>query len=98
MPRHGEEGVVLNGAGQIHPATGSGHRSYSARYGGRVGGGRVQGLDTRVIGVREPVQDLFSRDVRGLGHHGTDDLEVAVEELEDLEEAKPLIEKSFEAS
>jgi predicted transport protein len=44
------------------------------------------------------LEEGFSRDVRGLGHHGTGDLEVTIEDLEDLEKAKPLIEKSFEAS
>jgi hypothetical protein len=36
------------------------------------------------------------RDVRGVGHHGTGDLELAIRGLDDLEKAKPLIQKSFE--
>lgn len=42
------------------------------------------------------LEDGFSRDVRGVGHHGTGDLEVVIRNLEDLEKAKPLIQKSFE--
>ena len=40
--------------------------------------------------------DGFSRDVRGVGHHGTGDLELTIRSLDDLEKAKPLIQKSFE--
>lgn len=38
----------------------------------------------------------FSRDVRGIGHHGTGDLELTIRNLDDLNKAKPLIQKSFE--
>jgi predicted transport protein len=38
----------------------------------------------------------FSRDVRGIGHHGTGDLELTIRDLDDLNKAKPLIQKSFE--
>ena len=40
----------------------------------------------------------FSRDVRGIGHWGTGDLEITIRSLDDLERAKPLIMKSYEAS
>ncbi len=42
------------------------------------------------------LEDGFSRDVRGVGHHGTGDLELTIRNLDDLEKAKPLIKKSFE--
>lgn len=40
----------------------------------------------------------FSRDVRGVGHWGTGDLELTLRTLADLERAKPLILRSYEAS
>ncbi|WP_019644807.1 DUF5655 domain-containing protein [Novispirillum itersonii] len=40
----------------------------------------------------------FTRDVRGIGHFGTGDLEITLRSLDDLEKAKPLIERSYEAS
>lgn len=40
----------------------------------------------------------FTRDVRKIGHYGTGDLEVRISTEEDLERAKPLIIKSYEAS
>jgi predicted transport protein len=42
------------------------------------------------------LEDGFSRDVRGVGHHGTGDLELTIRNLDDLNKAKPLIQKSFE--
>jgi predicted transport protein len=42
------------------------------------------------------LEDGFSRDVRGVGHHGTGDLELTIRNLDDLAKAKPLIQKSFE--
>jgi predicted transport protein len=44
------------------------------------------------------LEDGFARDVRQIGHQGTGDLEVRIESLDDLERAKPLIEKSYDAS
>lgn len=41
-------------------------------------------------------EDGFSRNVRGVGHHGTGDVELTIRTLDDLEKAKPLIQKSFE--
>lgn len=42
------------------------------------------------------LENGFSRDVRGVGHQGTGDLELIIRNLDDLERAKPLIERSFE--
>jgi len=49
-------------------------------------------LDPDIVTLEEG----FSRDVRGIGHHGTGDLELTIRSLDDLERAKPLIQKSFE--
>lgn len=38
----------------------------------------------------------FSRDVRGIGHHGTGDVELTLRTIEDLEKARSLIQRSFE--
>ncbi len=40
----------------------------------------------------------FTRDVREIGHWGTGDLEVVIRNMDDLEKAKPLLIKSYEAS
>jgi predicted transport protein len=40
----------------------------------------------------------FTRDVSKVGHYGTGDLEVTLSKPEDLERAKPLFERSYEAS
>lgn len=40
----------------------------------------------------------FSQDVRGVGHYGTGELKVTIQTLEDLDRAKPLLQKSYEAS
>ena len=45
---------------------------------------------------RVTIEDGFSRDVRGVGHHGTGDLELTIRNTDDLNKAKPLIQKSFE--
>lgn len=42
------------------------------------------------------LEDGFSADKRNIGHHGTGDLELTIRNLDDLEKAKPLIQKSFE--
>jgi predicted transport protein len=44
------------------------------------------------------LEEGFVRDVREIGHFGTGDLELRIDSLEDLERAKPLIEKSYDAS
>jgi predicted transport protein len=38
----------------------------------------------------------FTRDVRGIGHYGTGDLEITIRDDEDLENAKELLVKSYE--
>jgi len=40
----------------------------------------------------------FTRDVREIGHYGTGDLEIKLKMAEDLERAKPLLIRSYEAS
>lgn len=42
------------------------------------------------------LEEGFSRDVSGIGHHGTGDLELTIRSIDDLAKAKPLIQKSFE--
>ena len=42
--------------------------------------------------------DGFTRDVREVGHYGTGDIEVKIRTRDDLERAKPLFQKSYEAS
>ena len=44
------------------------------------------------------LQEGFSRDVRTIGHYGTGDLEITIRTQEDLEHAKPLLQRSYEAS
>ena len=44
------------------------------------------------------LEEGFARDVREIGHFGTGALEIRIDSLEDLERAKPLIEKSYDAS
>jgi predicted transport protein len=39
----------------------------------------------------------FSRNVRTIGHFGTGDLEIRLQSAEDVERAKPLIERSYDA-
>ncbi|WP_316980121.1 DUF5655 domain-containing protein [Shumkonia mesophila] len=42
--------------------------------------------------------DGFTRDVREIGHFGTGDLEITIRDMGDFERAKPLLDKSYEAS
>jgi predicted transport protein len=44
------------------------------------------------------LEEGFTRDVREIGHRGTGDLEVRLASTDDLERAKPLIERSYDAS
>lgn len=44
------------------------------------------------------LEEGFARDVSAIGHFGTGDLEVRIDSLDDLERAKALIEKSYDAS
>lgn len=43
------------------------------------------------------LENGFTRNVREIGHYGTGDLEILIKNEEDLEKAKPLIVKSYEA-
>jgi len=38
----------------------------------------------------------FTRDVRGIGHFGTGDLEITIQSLDDLEKAKPLFDLAYQ--
>jgi predicted transport protein len=44
------------------------------------------------------LEEGFARDVRDIGHWGTGDLEITLRSMNDLEKAKPLLEKSYDAS
>lgn len=44
------------------------------------------------------LEESFSRDMRGIGHLGTGDLEVRISSAADLEKAAPLIRRAFEAA
>jgi predicted transport protein len=44
------------------------------------------------------LEEGFSRDMRGVGHLGTGDLEVRVASAEDLDKVGPLIRRAFEAA
>jgi predicted transport protein len=40
----------------------------------------------------------FTRDVRGIGHFGTGDLEITIQGVADLEKAKPLFDRAYDGS
>jgi predicted transport protein len=44
------------------------------------------------------IEKGFTRDVRDIGHYGTGDLEITIENVDDFERAKPLLLKSYEVS
>jgi predicted transport protein len=44
------------------------------------------------------LEEGFTRDVRQIGHWGTGDLEITLRSMDDLEKAKPLLEKSYQGS
>lgn len=44
------------------------------------------------------IENGFTKDMRGIGHYGTGDLEIRIDDDYALEKAKPLIERSYEAS
>ncbi|MCP4601593.1 MAG: DUF91 domain-containing protein [Proteobacteria bacterium] len=44
------------------------------------------------------IEEGFTRDMRSIGHYGTGDLEICLTELQDLEKAKALILRSYEAN
>ena len=41
------------------------------------------------------IEEGFTRDTRGIGHYGTGDLEISIKTDEDLEKAKPLLERAY---
>ncbi len=55
-------------------------------------------LFVKVDPTRIQLEKGFTRDVRNIGHYGTGELEISVQSDADLERAKPLILKSYEAS
>jgi len=44
------------------------------------------------------LEDGFTRDMREIGHYGTGDLEITLNDMDDLERAKPLFKKSYDNS
>lgn len=44
------------------------------------------------------VEPSFTRDVRGIGHFGTGDLEITVQSMADLDKAKPLFDSAYQNS
>lgn len=64
----------------------------------RVDNGKALLVFLKVDSDDVALEDGFARDVREIGHQGTGDLEIRIESLDDLERAKPLIEKSYDAS
>ena len=44
------------------------------------------------------LEEDFSRDVRAVGHWGTGDLELSLRTLDDLDKARPLIERAYQES
>ena len=50
--------------------------------------------DTRSVQFEEG----FTRDVTNIGHFGTGNLEITIASVDDLERAKPLLDKSYEDS
>lgn len=37
----------------------------------------------------------FTKDMRGIGHHGTEDLQVTIRNVKDIEKAKKLIDRAY---
>ena len=44
------------------------------------------------------LEDGFTRDMRNIGHYGTGDLEVSIKTTDDLQKAKPLIDRAYKES
>ncbi len=42
------------------------------------------------------LQPGFTRDVRGIGHYGTGDLEITIQSMADLEKAKPIFDTAYQ--
>ena len=45
-----------------------------------------------------PLDEKGYRDVRKVGHYGTGDLEITLQEPQDVERFRPLLQRSYEAS
>lgn len=41
------------------------------------------------------LENGFTKDMRGIGHYGTGDLQITIKTDEDLQNAKPLIERGY---
>jgi len=44
------------------------------------------------------LEEGFTRDVTSIGHYGTGDLEITIQNQDDLQKALPLLQASYEAS
>jgi predicted transport protein len=42
------------------------------------------------------IEPGFTRDVRGIGHFGTGDLEITIQSMADLDKAKPLFDAAYQ--
>ncbi|MEU7449883.1 hypothetical protein AB0B46_28395 [Streptomyces diastaticus] len=63
--------------------------------------GSDSGVSSQAVSYRPTTVELeegFTRDMRGIGHLGTGDLEVRIVSAADLEKAAPLIRRAFEAA
>jgi predicted transport protein len=63
----------------------------------RPTGGKIL-VFVKVSPAEVAIETGFTRDVSQVGHFGTGDLEITLSKPEDLERAKPLIQRSYEAS
>ena len=52
-------------------------------------------LDLKLCPDTVELEEDFSRDMRGVGHYGTGDLQVTIQNTESLEKAKPLLERAY---
>lgn len=52
-------------------------------------------LDLKICPDSVSLEEGFTRDMRGIGHYGTGDLQIAIQNTSDLEKAKPLIERAY---
>lgn len=53
-------------------------------------------VSVRVNPDTVPLETGFTKDMRGIGHFGTGDLEISIHTLADLEKAKPLFDKAYQ--
>ena len=52
-------------------------------------------LDLKISPDSVLLEDGFTRDMRGVGHYGTGDLQVTIKSATDFERAKPLLEQAY---